>query len=173
MKAFCLLSFMVLASTIMAQRPVYHGEGRFLSKDVTLPVIFPDGKLPGQVHPVGDMKQCIADVGLAALAVAKAVGGVGFLSVMEAIRELGAVIKDCAGLFVKFSDACKADWSSVKSTMSDMSKHLMPFDMDSLNYDMSVIKSSLSKMTTDCRPMNKELQSLILTLVDQLQMVEA
>jgi hypothetical protein len=173
MKVLCLMSFMLLASLMSAQRPVYHGGERFLSKDLSLPVIFPEGEFPGDVKPVGDAKQCLTDVAMATAAVAKAVGGVGFLSVMEAIRELGAVIKDCAGLFLNFSDDCKADWRAVKYNMAEISQHLIPFDMDSLKGDMAMVKSALSKMTKDCMPMPKELQSQILTLVDQLDMVGA
>jgi hypothetical protein len=167
------MSFMLLVSLMSAQRPFHHTPERFLSKDVSLPVIFPDGKLPGDVKPVGDAKQCLTDVAMAATAVAKAVGGVGFLSVMEAIRELGAVIKDCAGLFLNFSNDCKADWRAVKYNMAEMSQHLIPFDMDSLKGDMAMVGSALSKMTKDCMPMPKELKSRILTLVDQLNKVEA
>merc|ERR1712013_343712 len=101
---------------------------------------------------MGDMNQCIGDVEKAIQDISSAAQNANFENVMASIEDLVNAIKDCAGLFMDFSDACKADYSDLLKKKDDVTHHLMPLDMDGLKQDMQDVEAIFRKMLTDCKP---------------------
>lgn len=120
--------------------------------------------------PVTDMNQCMTDVTQAVQDISAAAANANPANVKASIDDLIAAVQDCAGLFVDFSDVCKADFSDLKAKKDDVIDHLTKMDVTSLVNDFSDVQKILTKMEADCVPASKE-KATSVNLSEQLMKI--